>query len=523
MGLVGIVLLIACVNMANLMLARGAARWQEFGIRAALGASGWQLMRQMLIESLMISVAGAAVGMVAALWIDRVLVNTMWTGLTPTTLNPSIDLRVLAFTTATAVLTALLFGLMPAWRAGRTDPAHAMQQNTRTVRGGASGLGRMLVSAQLALSLVLVIGATLFVRSLEKLRTADPGFGRKHVLLMQLFPQPGREHITNRSVYYHQLADTLSQIPGVEAVSYSQMAPLLNHEFKEPVSMSPSSDTSVQAVTDIVGPRFFQLIGMRLLAGREFEWSDSESAPRVAIISESLARRLFGTEYPIGRKINLGSQVEHQEMEIVGVVNSASLWKLQSHEPMAVYTALLQEPMTNQPTLEIRAGDPAMLARSAQRSLESLGVHYPIRTRTLQERVETALTVERLIALLSAFFAGLALLLASVGLYGLMSYLVTRRTSEIGIRMALGADRGNVLRLILREVILLVIAGFIIGIPAAMAASGSIGSMLFGVPARDFISITCSTAVLASVAICAGYLPARRAALMEPISALRNE
>jgi len=300
------------------------------------------------------------------------------------------------------------------------------------------------------------------------------------------------------------------------------MGPLLPYEFKQPVSAASSHDAPVQAITDYAGPRFFQLIGMRLLAGREFEWRDNENAPRFAIISESLSRRLFPSGDTIGRKIDVGSQPNHKGMEIVGVVNSASLWKLQSHEPLAVYFPFLQEP-NDQPLLDIRtAGDPAALAPGARQILESLGYHYPMTTRTLQQRADMVLTEEQMIAILSSSFGGLALLLASVGLYALMSYTVTRRTAEIGIRMALGASRGNVLRLILREVMWLVLGGFAVGIPAAMAGSRFIRSMLFGIPAEDPVSIIFSAAVLLCVALVAGYVPARRAAHLEPITALRG-
>ncbi len=404
MGLVGLVLLIACVNLANLMLAHAAARRQEHGVRVALGASAWRLMRQMLTESLMISIAGASLGMAAALWVSRVLVKTMWRGLAPPTLDPTLDLRVLAFTGATAVLTSLLFGLVPAYRVGRTYPASALQQNLRTVSGGAGALSKILVSAQVALSLVLIIGASLFVRTLQNLRTIDPGFRREGVLVMQLLQQPGREKIPNRTLYYRQLAEDLSRLQGVESVSYSHMGPLLPYEFKEPVSATSSPNAPVQAITDYVGPGFFHLIGMRLLAGREFDWRDNQSASRLAVVSESLSRRLFASGNPIGRKIDVGSQPDHKGVEIVGVVNSASLWKPQSRDPLAVYLSFLQQE-TDQPLLDIRtAGDSLALVPIARRTLESLGYHYPMTIRTVEQRADIVLTEQRMIANAFRFF-----------------------------------------------------------------------------------------------------------------------
>ena len=248
---------------------------------------------------------------------------------------------------------------------------------------------------------------------------------------------------------------------------------------------------------DWVGPGFFHLIGMHLLAGREFDWRDDERAPRVAIVSQSLARRLFPAQIPIGRRIDVTGQPNLMGMEIVGVVNSASLWMLKSHEPMAIYIPLMQDPTQNQSRIDIRtAADPLAVAPSARRVLESMGHHYPLSMQTLEERADLFLLQERLIAILSAFFAGLSLLLASVGLYGLMSYMVTRRTSEIGIRMALGAQPGDVLALILREVMWLVLAGIAVGIPAALAASHLVSGMLFGLSANDPATIALSAGIL---------------------------
>jgi putative ABC transport system permease protein len=524
MGLVGLVLLIACVNLANLMLARVTGRTQELGIRTALGASSWRLIRQLLTESVTLSAMGASLGLVATFWTSHFLVNTMWFGYVSLALNVTPDFRVLGFTATVTVLTGVLFGLAPAWRATRTNPASALQQNQRTMHGGAGRFGKLLVSTQIALSLVLVVGATLFVGSLEKLYSVDRGFRRQGVLLMQLFPQAGREQIPNRTVYYHQLADALSQLPTVEAVSYSHMGPVLSYEYKIPVSAAGSSGAPFQAVEDLIGPGFFHLMGMRLVAGREFEWHDDEHTPRVVIVSESLARQLFPGDPAVGRKIDDRRDPDHKSMEIVGVVNSASLWVVQSHEPMAIYFPLMQEPAFNQSRIDIRtSGDPWAVAAQARRTLESMGHHYPLKTQTLEERTSMFLTDERVVAMLSAFFGGLALLLASVGLYGLMSYAVTRRTSEIGMRMALGAQRRDVLGLIIREVTWLALAGIAAGVPLALAASRLIAGMLFGLSPTDAAPIAFSTVILLGVAILAGYLPARRASRIDPMTALRSE
>lgn len=524
MGLVGMVLLIACVNLANLMLARVSGRAQELGIRAALGASRWRLVRQLLTESVTLSAMGASLGLVAAFWTSRFLVTTIWFGYVALALDSSPDFRVLGFTAAVTAVTGVLFGLAPAWRATRIDPASALQRNQRSVHGGASIFSKLLVSTQIALSLVLVIGAVLFVGSLQKLYSVDRGFHRQGVLLMQLFPQAGRELIPNRTVYYHQLAEAIAQLPRVRAVSYSHMGPVEGYEYKIPVTVTGSSSVPVQAVEDLVGPGFFDLIGMHLVAGREFDWRDDERTSRVVIVSESLARRLFPGDRAVGRKVDEHGEPDLKGMEIVGVVNSASLWTPQSHEPMAIYFPLMQRPKFNQSRIVIRtSGDPRDVADQARRTLESMGYHYPLSIQTLEERTSMFLTDERVVAMLATFFGGLALLLASVGLYGLMSYTVTRRTSEIGIRMALGAQRRDVLGLIVREVTWLALAGIAAGIPLALAASRLIAGMLYGLSPGEPMTIAVSTIILLGVTILAGYLPARRASRIDPMTALRSE
>jgi predicted permease len=430
---------------------------------------------------------------------------------------------VLAFTAFASLLTGLLFGIAPAWNIFRTDPAGALQQNTRTVRGGGTILGKVLIGAQVALSLVLVIGAVVFVRSLENLRSADVGFRRDGLLLVHLFPQSGSEsqRMPNRVAYYHELAGRLQRLPGVESVSYSHMGPVLGYEYTEPTSVPSSQAPPVQAVFDAVGPKFFHLAGMRLLAGREFDYRDNEAAQPVTIISESLARRLFPSASPIGKRIDYGSR---KGLEIVGVVNSASLWMPQSREPMAVYLALMQLPTYNSSSIDIRTtGDPGVVLPAVRRVLESLGRHFVLRAETLDQRSDMFLATDRMIAMLSSFFGGLALLLASVGLYGLMSYAVTSRTPEIGLRMALGAQPASVLALILKETIWLVLAGMVAGIPAALVASRLISSMVYGVTGRDPLIILVSCSILLTAAAIAAYVPARRASRIDPMVALRSE
>jgi predicted permease len=522
MGMVGLLLLIACANLASLMVARAAGRRQEFGIRIALGAGKWRIVRQMLIESLMLALTGAVLGLLIAGSASRLLLHTMWHGFVPSSLDASPDLRVLAFTVLAALVTGLLFGVAPAWMVVRADPANALQRSARTVHSGTLTLGKVLISAQIALSLILVIGALLFVRSLQNLRSADVGFRRDGLTLFELFPTAGgRQRMSDRVAYYQELAERLRGIPGVESVSYSHMGPVLSYEFMDSVSVLSSETPPLQAVFDAVGPGFFHLAGMRLLAGREFTWRDNETAQAAAIISESLARRLFPSTSPIGRRIDFGSR---RNLEIVGVVNSASLWLPQSREPMAVYCALMQQPAYNSSSIAIRTTvDPGPVLSAARRVIESAGRHLVLRAETVDQRAATFLATDRMIAMLSSFFGGLALLLASVGLYGLMSYSVARRTSEIGLRMALGALPAGILVLILKEVIFLLLTGIAVGIPATLAGSHVISSMIYGVTGNDLPTILLSCSILLAVAALAAYVPARRASRIDPMAALRSE
>ncbi len=524
MALVALVLLAACVNLASLMLARAAGRQREMGVRLALGAGPWQLIRQLLAESMLLSLVAAALGLTLAVWTSHLLLNTMWTGYTFATLDPILDLRVLAFTAAVTMATALIFGLAPAWRITQTDPATALKRTSRNVQTGAGIFGKLLVSGQVALSLVLVIGAALFVRTLQNLRSADLGFRSHGVLLMNVFPQAGHEKIPDRAAYYHELAERLSRLPGVNAVSYSNAGPATNYNLKQPVSISSSPDTPLQAVQDAVGPGFFHLIGMRVLAGREFDWRDTEKSPRVAIISDSLAKHLFHGVNPLGQKLDAGASPGRKGLEIVGVVNSASLWTPHDRTPMALFLPLLQEPLFQTPMVDIlTSGDPAALKELAARTLQSLGHQYSLRTQTLDERAETFLAEERVTAMLSTFFGALALLLASIGLYGLMFHAVAQRTSEIGIRMALGAQRSNVVTLILREMMWLTLVGVGIGLALALMAARLVSGMLFGLSPSDPATIALAIAILLVVAIVAAYFPARHAVRIDPASALRME
>jgi putative ABC transport system permease protein len=520
MALVGAVLLIACVNLANLMLARAAVKERETCIRVALGAGRWQLMRRWIAESLFLSSVGAALGLLAAFWATPALLKLNVAGFVPYAIDPTPDVRVLGFTLALTVVTALLFGVAPAWNAASCNPAEALQRSSTRVHGGARLGARMLVSGQIALSMVLVTSAGLLVRTLDNMRTADLGFRRDHVLTMQLFPQAGTGRIPDRTVYYRDLAERIGQIPGVLSVSYSNAGPVSRVEYPYNIT-GPSS--SMDAMLEVAGPGFFDLLGMRVLSGREFNWHDDQSTPGVCVISESLARRLFPNQNPIGLSLSV-PEFPAKGLRVIGVVNSASLWVVRHREPEAVYLSFLQQLAYNQPMAEVRTvGDPLRSAQAAERVLESLGHHYSVRTQSVEQRADLFLSEDRTITTLASSFAILALLLAGIGLYGVVSHTAARRVPEIGIRMAVGAGRADIFLLIMREALWLVTAGLAVGIPAMLMMRRLIGSLLFGVGASDPGTLAASLALLVGVAALAGFLPARRAMRVDPMTALRTE
>jgi predicted permease len=525
MSLVALVLLTACVNFANLMLARTQARRREIAIRAALGAGIWQLIRQSFIESVMLSSSASALGLVFAFWATGFLLSLAPSGgLVPYAIDPGPDLRVLSFTVIVALLAGLLFGVLPASRMRRLVRADVLQQDSRSVHGGNQRFGKLLVSFQMAFCLVLIFSATVLTWSLQNMRSVDPGFRREGVLSMLLSGQPGSRSIANRSVYYRDLSDRLAQLQGVESVSYSYIGPVARYEYPSPVSVPGLSATPSQAIEEKAGPGLFHTLGMRLLDGRDFDWRDDENAPRVAILSESLARQLFPLDSPIGRKVELLSRPVRTEVEIIGIVNSASLWIVKTHEPMAIYIPLMQEPEYNSPTVNIRiAGRAAALPSSAERIVESMGNHFSLRTQMLQDLAEKALIEDRMVSTLATFFGGLGLLLALLGLYGLMSFAVTRKIPEIGIRVAVGAQPRVILSAVLLEAMWPVFIGVGLGIPGAMLSFRLISTMVFGVTQANPAVLTYSTTILVGTSLLAAYLPARRASRIDPVVALHMD
>jgi predicted permease len=526
-GIVGLILLVACVNLANLMLARAAARGHEMSVRVAIGASRWSVARQVLAESLALSLTGALLGLAFAYWGSRVLVLFMTEGnAVPASLNLSPDLRILSLTISVAILTGILFGLAPAWRSSREDPASMLQQNARSVSSGAGKLSKALIITQVSLSLVLLLGAGLFVRSLEHLRSLDLGFQKERLLEIVLNPKPGGYDKLDMSSYHKQLLERISALPGVRSVSFSDApipSPEAWHDTVSAASIDPSVGMHLMANAETISPGFFQTLGIPILRGRDFNETDDQKHPRIAIVNGSLAKRLFPAGDAIGKTVHFGFMPDFQNIEIVGVVNVARVLDLRDAAAPVIFLSYLQYPAEWGGLIVRTKESPEALKKTIGHEVESLGHEYVIRTRTVAQTIDAELVEERVTAMLSGFFAALALLLASIGLYGLMSYTVTRRTREIGIRVAVGAQRQNVLWLVLRETLTLALFGIAIGIPSALAATRLIAKMLFGLSPSDLPTIIAVSLLLLLVALLAGYLPARRASTIDPIDALRAE
>jgi predicted permease len=528
MGIVGLILLVACVNLATLLLARAAARSHETSVRVALGATRWRLARQVLTESLALSTGGAVLGLALAYWGSRLLVALMTHGyLTPVVFDLRPDWRVLSLTASMAILTGILFGLAPAWRSSREDPATVLQQTSRSVTGATGRLGQTLIVTQVGLSLVLLLGAGLLVRSFLKLVSANLGFEKASVLELDVAPRPGAYQNLDVNDYHRQLVERISNLPAVDSVSFSDTTMDRGAPWQDnaaPISEAPSLGTGVGAHQAIVAPGFFRTLGISLVGGRDFDWNDDEHHPHVAILSRSLAERLFPHGSALGQRIRFGFMPEMQNLEVIGVASNTRFLDLHSASPSAVYLPVQQLTPGPWEQLFVRTHKtPEAVARAAESEVNSLGRDYSLGTRTIDEEVSQALVEDRVIAMLSSFFGGLALLLALIGLYGLMSYSISRRTREIGVRAALGAQRPTILWLILREALALVLLGVAVGIPFALAASRLIASMLFGISPGDLPTIAAVLLLLVGSALVAVYVPAQRASNTDPVIALRTE
>ncbi len=532
MTVVGLVLLIACANVANLLLARATARQKEIGIRLALGARKSRLVRQLLTESVMLALLGGALGVAFAYWGSRLLLQVVSQGPQPIPLDVHPDARILAFTAAVSILTGLLFGLAPALRATGVDVNSTLKESSRGVIGGRGrlGLGKALVISQVAISLLLLIGAGLFVRTLRNLETVDLGYPRDHLLIVGVDPTSAGYKGVQLGPVYHRILERFQTIPGVRAVTLSQNGLFSGSEGGDRIAVEgykPVKEGDGHARFDQVGPDYFLTIGIPMLLGRGIEPRDTENSPYVCVINETMAKFFFGHSSPIGKHVTDLFPDTRITFEIVGVSKDDRDHGLRGEIQRRFYTPFFHAlggipPDAN---FELRTfADPKSVIAAARKQVQQVDPSLPVNSvTTLDENLSRNLTQERLIAQLSAFFGLLALLLAAVGLYGVLSYAIARRTNEIGIRMALGASRAQVAGMILRETLTLVVIGTVIGVPVAIGASRLVTSRLYGLKGADPVTLIVAVLVLAIVAAAAAYVPARRASKVDPLVALRYE
>jgi putative ABC transport system permease protein len=530
LAIAGVVLLIACANLANLLLARASAREKEMAVRLAIGASRGRVVAQLLAESLLIAAIGSALGLVLARVLSRSLVALLSTEGNPLFVNLAIDWRVIGFTIGLTALTCVLFGLAPALRATRVAPGTVLKTAGRGTVGKHErfGLRRGLVVSQMALSLVLLVGALLFVRSLRNLSTLDPGFERKGILVANLgfgrFDLPKER----RAQYQEDIRRRIEQIPGVESASDATIVPLISGTWNEMILRGTGEQKELGLTwMNRVGPDFFRTLRTPLLAGRDFGEMDTPQSQKVAIVNEMFAKKLLSGENPIGKLVKIKTYVGEPEYtyEIVGLVKDTKYGELRE-EPLALMY-LPRSQATDAGTgesLVIRgAGGAAAIANSVKDTVEKLNPQIVMQFRVYDGQVQSTLLQETLMATLSGFFGLLAGVLAMIGLYGVISYTVARRTNEIGIRMALGAARADIVWMVLREATLLLALGTTAGLLLALGSSQTAKALLYGLKPYDATTLLASVGVLALIAGAASYIPAFRASRLDPVDALRNE
>ena len=541
MVMVGLVLLIACVNVANLLLARSSTREKEIALRLAIGAAPQRVLRQLLTESILLALLGGAVGLFIANWGSRILL-TLALGNPSEKLAPSAverinirpDLHIFGFTAAICLLTGILFGLVPALRALRVQMTPTLKDTslasgTRAVHSG-WGWGKLLVAGQVTLSLLVLFAAGLMIRTLRNLQTLDLGYSREHMVIVSVDPISAGYKPTQSLALCRQLVESFASVPGVRAATISENGLFSGTESADGIiveGFNSNNDNDKVAYNDQVGPNYFSIVGIPILLGREFGGQDTVGSPQVAVINETMAHFYFHDSNPIGKKIWIDTAKERNTpIEIVGVVRDVKDHDLRDPAPRRFYRPVFQKvEQIAAFNFEVRlAGDASAVTDSLRKTVQTVAPTVPIFSiKAVSELANQTISNEILVAKLSSFFGILALLLASVGLYGLMSYTVAGRTREIGVRMALGAQRTNVLWMVLREALLLVIAGVIVGIPAALLSSRLLNSMIFGLKSTDPVSMLVVTLLLGVIAAFAGFLPARRATKIDPVVALRYE
>ena len=530
LSIAGLVLLIACANLANLMLARASGREREIAVRLALGASRARLIRQLLVESLLLSTAGAAAGVFLAIQLSRLLVSFLSTEVSPLFEDMATDWRMFAFLTGAAVLTCILFGLAPAIRATKLSPAAAMKTGGRGMTEGRErfGLRRMLVVSQVALSLVLLVGSLFLVRSLKNLLTLDAGFQQDGVVEANFDGDKLKLLEAKRTPFRLDLLARIRAQPGVESAAIAAIVPISGNGWNQTVHMDGTEKSTHKNINfNRVSSDYFKTLGTPMRAGRDFEDHDTLSAPLVAIVNETFAKKMISGANPLGRRLRMdGAPGEPDKIfGIIGLVKDAKYTDLREDFPPTIYLAETQDPEPDSdPQILVRSSLPlTALLPSIRETVERVDPNISFNFRVFKTQVGWSLQRERLMAALSGLFGFLALILATVGLYGVISYTVARRTQEIGIRMALGAGGRRIATMILREAVLLLTIGLVAGLGMSLFAARALKAMLYNLTPTDPATFGMAAGALAIVAVAASYLPALRASRLDPMVALREE
>jgi len=524
MAIVGVVLLIACANVANLLLARSAARHREMALRLAIGASLGRIVRQLLAECLLLSITGGAAGLLLAVWMDRLLLRF----LTSSNLSPLPDLHILAFTLAVCVLTGLLFGMAPAWAARGVDVAPALKADRRVTGSGSARFRGALVVAQVFLCVLLLVVAGQFVRSLGNLRNLDMGLRARHVVQFAVNPSMNGYSKQQSAAFYRALLEKVRRLPDVESSGASALA-VLGQDWWGPaittdIAGPGPGDDNPNAT--LVSPGYFTTLRIPLALGRDFSPADANNTHGVVVVNQTFARRYYGNLNPVGHWLALGNEPgTPPDTEIIGVVRDSRFYNVRTAIRPLIYFDNDQNPDIQQINVYLRStADPRRLFTEIRQTVASLDAAVPpFAMRTLDEQAELTLSRDRMVTTLASIFGVVAALLAAVGIYGLMAFNVARRTPEIAVRMALGANGGTVTWMVMRQVLALAGAGIALALPAAWALMGVVQAELFGVKPHDPASLVVAGAALAAVALLAGYLPVRRAAAIEPMAALRTD
>ncbi|HWB95200.1 MAG TPA: ABC transporter permease [Bryobacteraceae bacterium] len=530
MAIVALVLLIACSNVANLLIARATSRQKEIAVRLALGAGRVRLVRQWLVESLLLSVTGGLAGLLLAVWMDEMLLRFLPNETSTLTLSSTPDWRVLTFNLSVSVLTGLIFGLVPALQATRPELAGTLKDQAGSVTGVFStSLRKGLVVAQVALSLLLLIGAGLFIRSLRNLKDLDPGFRTDKLVTFSVDPSLNGYKPERSLQFYRQLVERMGRIPGVGSGALAVVPVLDDNEWDSTVTVEgyvPKQGEWVDPHMQFVSPGFFATMGIAMPLGRDFDDRDVKGAPLVAIVNQKFAKRYFGDANPIGRHIGMGGDPGTKtDITIVGVVSDTKYENMRQEIPYELYRPYQQVDFVIGMTAYLRTlGEPDNLFSSIRQAVRQVDSNVPVyKMRTLEQQVDKSLLTERLLASLATAFGFLATLLAAIGLYGVMAYMVARRTREIGIRMALGATSPSVVWLVMREVLTLVGIGVAIGLPAAWGVTRLVQTQLYGITPNDPYTLALAVVGIAGTAIVSGYVPAQRATRVDPMRALRWE